>query len=303
MTKDTFLNRNFYGYGPKKPEFVWPQGKRVALSIVVNIEEGAELTLSSGDEKNEYIYENNLNPVSNQSVDLCMESHFEYGLRAGIWRVFHLLDQFKVKVTFSCCSRALKKSPWLVKEIISRGHEISAHSVRWETHSNFSVKHEKNIINECYNTILELAGEAPIGWHTRSATSVNTRRLLIEHGGFLYDSNSYNDDLPYSIKKDNNKFIILPYSFDTNDMRFEQNGGFVHSNDFFQYCKDTIDRLIYEGQKNISNMMSIGLHPRIIGRPGRIKALYLILNYIKGNRMIWVSRRKDIAQFWADTNL
>ena len=139
MTKDTFLNRNFYGYGPKKPEFVWPQGKRVALSIVVNIEEGAELTLSSGDEKNEYIYENNLNPVSDQSVDLCMESHFEYGLRAGIWRVFHLLDQFKVKVTFSCCSRALKKSPWLVKEIISRGHEISAHSVRWETHSNFSV--------------------------------------------------------------------------------------------------------------------------------------------------------------------
>ena len=292
-----FLNeRNFIGYGKTKPKLFWPDKNKLAISFVVNIEEGAELSISSGDKENESVYENNLIQIGGDIPDLCMESHFEYGLRAGIWRIFHLLDQYKFKVTFSCCSDALVKSPWLIDEILKRGHEISAHSKKWVSHSSFDEQEERKIIHDCYDTIYKLTGIAPIGWHTRSSTSPYTRQLLIEHGGFLYDSNAYNDDFPYSLKLENEKYIIMPYSFDTNDMRFERSGGFVHANDFSSYCVGAFDQLLSETKDGSMRMMSIGLHPRIIGRPGRINGLETLLKHIQTINSSWVSSRAEIAK-------
>ena len=302
--QDKELNkRNFFGYGDTKLKINWPGNKKIALSIVVNIEEGAELSVSSGDSINEYIYENNKIKLENNLPDLCMESHFEYGLRSGFWRIIHLLDKYKLPVTFSCCSQALEKSPWLIKEILNRGHEISAHGVKWISHFNLSENEERKIINKCYNDILKLTGKPPLGWHTKSATSINTRKLLLEHGGFLYDSNAYNDDLPYKVNFKNKSIIVIPYAFDTNDMRYESNGGFVQSDDFFIYCKGAFDQLLLETKDEKLKMMSIGLHPRIIGRPGRINGLKKLLDYISISEKTWVAKREDIAKFWAGVKL
>ena len=298
-----FLNqRNFIGYGKTKPKFFWPDKNKLAISFVVNIEEGAELSISSGDKENESVYENNLTKIGGDIPDLCMESHFEYGLRAGIWRIFHLLDKYKFKVTFSCCSDALVKSTWLIDEILKRGHEISAHGKKWVSHSSFDEQEERKIIHDCYDTIYKLTGIAPIGWHTRSSTSPFTRKLLIEHGGFLYDSNAYNDDLPYSLKLENKKYIIMPYAFDTNDMRFEGSGGFIHAHDFSSYCVGAFDQLLSETKDGSMRMMSIGLHPRIIGRPGRISGLETLLKHIQAVNSSWVSSRADIANYYQEYN-
>ena len=291
------MNRNFIGYGKEKPKLAWPNKSHLAVSIVVNIEEGAELSVSSGDNENEHVYENNIIKIENGNPDLCMESHFEYGLRSGIWRIFNILDKYNVKVTFSCCSQALEKSPWLVNEILKRGHEISAHGVKWISHVNLKVEDEKKIIDECYSSILRLTGKPPVGWHTKSSTSPNTRELLINHGGYLYESNAYNDDIPYVLNIKNKKIVIIPYSFDTNDMRFEGNAGFVSGLDFFNYCKEAYDQLFLETIDGSIKMMSIGLHPRIIGRPGRISGLESLLQHMTSNDNSWITKRVDIAKF------
>lgn len=291
------MQRNFTGYGKEKPKISWPDGNQVAVSIVVNIEEGAELSISSGDSENEHVYENNKTKVSNNVPDLCMESHFEYGLRSGIWRIFNLFDEYKIKATFSCCSRALEKSPWLIKEILKRDHEISAHGVKWISHAYLKKQEEKDIIDNCYSTILRLSGQPPMGWHTKSSTSQNTRELLINHGGFIYDSNAYNDDLPYILEINKKKIVIIPYSFDTNDMKFESNSGFVQAVDFFNYCRESFDQLLRETNDGSIKMMSVGLHPRIIGRPGRIRGLESFLNYIITNKNAWITKRVEIANF------
>ena len=288
--------RNFIGYGKEKPKLFWPQNNKMAVSFVVNIEEGAELSISSGDNQNEHVYENNKVKILD-IPDLCMESHFEYGLRSGIWRIFDIFDKYDVKATFSCCSRALEKSPWLINEILSRRHEISAHGVKWVSHAYLNKEEEREIINDCYSSILKLTGHPPMGWHTKSSTSPFTRDLLIEHGGFIYDSNAYNDDLPYVIKKHNQKFVIIPYSFDTNDMRFDGNNGFVHCDDFSSYCRESFNQLISETNNDYIRMMSIGLHPRIIGRPGRIRGLEDFIKYIKTFENVWIPKRVEIANY------
>jgi peptidoglycan/xylan/chitin deacetylase (PgdA/CDA1 family) len=296
------MKRNFIGYGKEKPKLFWPDGNKLAISIVVNIEEGAELSVSSGDNENEHIYENNKTKISNNITDLCMESHYEYGLRSGIWRIFNLFDEYKIKATFSCCSRALERSPWLINEILNRKHEISAHGVKWISHAYLNKQEEKDIIDNCYSTILKLSGQPPMGWHTKSSTSPYTRELLINHGGFIYDSNAYNDDLPYVLEINKNKIVIIPYSFDTNDMRFDSNGGFVQGEDFYNYCRESFDQLLKETKDGSIKMMSIGLHPRIIGRPGRIKGLESFLNYIASKKNAWITRRIEIAKFCLQEN-
>ena len=290
------MNRDFIGYGKETPKVFWPQDNKIAVSFVVNIEEGAELSISSGDDENEHVYENNKTKILNVP-DLCMESHFEYGLRSGIWRIFDIFDRYNVKATFSCCSFALEKSPWLIDEILKRNHEISAHGVKWVSHSYLSREEEKKIINDCYSSILNLSGHPPMGWHTKSSTSPFTRDLLIEHGGFIYDSNAYNDDIPYVLKKQNQKFVIIPYSFDTNDMRFDGNNGFVHDEDFSNYCKESFNQLISETEDGSAKMMSIGLHPRIIGRPGRIKGLEDFIKHINNFDSVWIPKRMEIAKY------
>lgn len=291
-------SRDLAGHGPTPPRVAWPGDARLALSFVVNVEEGAELSLTSGDERNESVYEAREEVVGHP--DPCMESHFAYGSRAGLWRILDLFDAHGAKATFSACARAVAATPSLAAAPAARGHEVSAHGWRWERHAGMEEAQERAVIAATVKTIAEAAGERPVGWHTRSASSVNTRRLLLEDGGFLYDSDCYDDDIPRSIARpDGGRHVILPYAFDTNDMRFAPGGGFVQAEDFSRYCIGAIDWLLREGA-TAPRMLSIGLHLRIIGRPARMAGLEAVLAHATRTPGIWVARRRDIARHWLD---
>ncbi|MFG1345943.1 polysaccharide deacetylase family protein [Xanthobacter autotrophicus DSM 431] len=288
-------DRDFLGYGGHPPAVRWPGGARLAVSVVVNVEEGAELSLGAGDGRNEGVYE-----VADEVVgarDLCMESHFEYGPRAGWPRIRAVLKRYGVAATLNANGRALALCPWIAREGVADGHEVAAHGWRWETHAHMAEEEERAAIARTVEAITAAAGAPPRGWHTRSATSVNTRRLLREHGGFLYDSNAYNDDLPYLVREDGADSLVLPYAFDTNDMRYSPGGGFVFADDFARYCIDAFDKLYEEGEE-APRMMSVGLHLRIIGRPGRIGGLERFLAHAAGKAGVWFARREDIARHW-----
>jgi allantoinase len=274
---------------------MWPNGARLALSIVVNVEEGAELSLGIGDEANEFIYEA-VERIEG-ARDLCMESHFEYGTRAGWHRIRALLRDYEVTATLNACGRAIALSPWLAAEAVADGHEVSSHGWRWERQAHMDEATERAVIARSVEAIARAAGTPPIGWHTRSASSPNTRRLLIEHGGFLYDSDAYNDDLPYVVNVADHQHIVLPYAFDTNDMRYFNNGGFVLADDFARYCTDGFDRLYDEGG-DAPRMMSVGLHLRISGRPGRIGGVERFLAHVAAKPGVWFARRDAIAHAW-----
>jgi allantoinase len=288
-------DRDFRGHGDAPPRLRWPSEARLALSIVVNVEEGAELSLGHGDESNEFIYES-LEKVEGQR-DLCMESHYEYGTRRGWPRIRQLLKDYGVRATLNANGRALAYSPWIAAEAVADGHEISSHGWRWERQVYMDEATERQVIARSVEAIGKAAGTPPVGWHTRSATSVNTRRLLAEHGGFLYDSNAYNDDMPYMVSLSGRELVILPYAFDTNDMRFQPGGGFIQDEDFSRYCIACLDRLLREGSTE-PRMMSVGLHLRIIGRPARIGGLEVFLAHASKQEGVWFARRDDIAHAW-----
>jgi allantoinase len=287
--------RDFLGYGHTAPPIRWPGGKHLALSIVVNIEEGAELSYSAGDEKNEHIYE--ASELVEGAPDLCMESHYEYGTRRGWPRIRRMLSDHGVAATLNACGRALALSPWLAQEAVADGHEISAHGWRWERQVHMDEERERAVIGKAVAAISSAAGTPPVGWHTRSATSANTRRLLLEHGGFLYDSNAYNDDMPWMAEQGGRELVVLPYAFDTNDMRFQPGGAFTHGDDFASYCIAALDRLLAEGRDE-PRMMSVGLHLRIIGRPARIGGLEAFLAHAARQEGVWFARRDAIAHAW-----
>jgi allantoinase len=291
--------RDFRGYGRDLPRVRWPGSARVAVSVVVNIEEGAELSLSAGDERNERTYD--IVEEVTGSPDSCMETHFEYGSRAGWWRIMDVLERFGVPATMNACGRAIELSPWLAQDAVARGYEMSCHGWRWERHAGMAEEAERALIARSVKAIHDACGERPVGFHTRSAPSVNTRRLLVEEGGFLYDSNAYNDDLPYLLQVAGRPHVILPYSFDTNDMRFQNGGGFVFGEDFARYCIAAFDQLWDEGGTT-PRMMSVGLHLRIIGRPGRIGGLIRFLEHVQGKGGAWFARRDEIARHWLGMN-
>jgi len=287
--------RDYRGYGDQPPPVRWPGGARLALSVVVNFEEGAELSLARGDERNEHIYEA-VERVEGVP-DSCMESHYAYGTRAGWPRIRALLKRYGVRATINACGRAAAISPWLAAEAVADGHEVSSHGWRWERQANMSEAEERDVIRKAVAALTAAAGTPPVGWHTRSATSPHTRRLLVEHGGFLYDSNAYDDDLPYVETVAGRPHVVLPYAFDTNDMRFHNNGGFIFAEDFARYCCGAFDRL-YEEAERAPRMMSVGLHLRIIGRPGRIAGLEQFLRYAAARAGVWFARRDEIAHAW-----
>ena len=286
--------REFKGYFGAEPKPNWPKGARLAVSFVVNVEEGAELSIADGDERNESIYEIREEIVGHP--DPCMESHFTYGTRQGYGRIANSFDAFGAKVTFSTCGRAALRSPWLLRDAVSRGHEISCHGWRWERHAEMTAEDEAGIIARTHTAIETASGVAPVGWHTRSATSPKTRDLLLAHGGFTYDSDVYDDDIP---RMHDASHVILPYAFDTNDMRFSPGGGFVQHQDFSDYVIGAFDRLYAEGA-SVARMMSIGLHLRLIGRPGRIAGLDDVLAYIKAKPDVWIAPRREIATHWRE---
>ena len=286
------MSRDLKGYFGAEPAPCWPDGARLAVSFVVNVEEGAELSIADGDERNESRYEA-VEEVKG-APDPCMESHFGYGPRQGYKRIVDAFHAHGVKATFSTCGRAAERTPWLIKDAVARGHEISCHGWRWETHAGMDAETERAIIARTHSTIGEIAGVPPVGWHTRSATSPQTRDLLIGHGGFTYDSNAYDDDIPYM----EGPHVVLPYAFDTNDMRFSPGGGFIQARDFSDYVIAAFDQLYAEGA-TAARMLSIGLHLRIIGRPARIGGLETALAHIAATPDVWIAPRRDIARVWA----
>jgi peptidoglycan/xylan/chitin deacetylase (PgdA/CDA1 family) len=287
--------RDFIGYGRDKPSARWPGDARVAVSFVVNFEEGSEYSMTDGDDRNEAIYE-----VEHRLVgvpDLCIDSHFEYGARAGWWRVMDVFEAHGVKATVSACGRAVERTPMLARDAIARGHEVSAHGWRWESHAGMSEDVERERIARAVAAIREATGIRPVGWHTRSASSINTRRLLIEEGGFLYDSDAYNDDLPHTLEIDGRRHVTLPYAFDTNDMQFQNTNRFRGAADFAEYVLEAFECLHREGAA-APKMMTVGLHLRMIGRPGRIGALDRIISGMRAKGGAWIARRDEIARHW-----
>jgi allantoinase len=287
--------RDFRGYGGRSPDPQWPERARVAVSVVVNVEEGAELSLSAGDDRNEGVYE-----VADEITgvpDACMETHFEYGTRAGYWRIMDVLERFGVAATLSACGRALEVSPWLATDGMRRGHEVAAHGYRWERHAHMTEGEERAVIARAVGAITAAAGRRPVGWHTRSTPSPATRRLLVEQG-FLYDSDAYSDDLPFFVDVGGRAHLVIPYSFDTNDMHFHQGRQrFVTASDFTEYVNDAFDTLWREGA-SAPKMLSIGLHLRMIGRPGRIGGLERVLQHMRDRGAVWYARRDAIARHW-----
>lgn len=288
--------RDFFGYGPTQPDPRWPGAARVAVSFVVNVEEGAELSVADGDERNEAVYE--VTDEVRGAPDPCRDSHFEYGTRAGYWRIMRLLDEYGAPSTLNACGRAVQRSPWLAQDAVRRGHEVACHGWRWERHAGMDEAEERAAIARACAAIQAATGSPPLGWHTRSAPSANTRRLLLEHGGFLYDSDAYSDDLPFFVPVGGQRHLVLPYSFDTNDMHFHQGSQrFTTAAHFAEYVIDAFDTLWREGAET-PRMLSIGLHLRMIGRPGRIAGLERVLRHMRERGGIWPARRDAIARHW-----
>ena len=290
--------RDFRGYGGKLPAVRWPGTARVAVSFVVNFEEGGEFSISDGDARNEAVYE----VIDRQeTADPCIDSHFEYGTRTAWWRIADLFDKYGLPFTLNSCGRAVERNPWLAQDAVARGHEVSAHGYRWETHAGMDEATERANITATVKAIRDATGAAPRGWHTRSVRTPNTRRLLVEQG-FLYDSDAYNDDTPYFVEvagagKPGARHLVLPYAFDTNDMQFQHTHRFVTSANFSDYVCDAYDWLAREGE-TMPRMLSIGLHLRMIGRPGRMKALETILQHVVDSNAEWVATREQIARHW-----
>ena len=287
--------RDLLGYAGSPPDPRWPGGARVAVSLVVNFEEGAEYSITDGDSENEAVYE--IDQRLAGQPDPAIDSHFEYGSRAGWWRIMEVLERHGARVTVSASGRAVQRLPQLAQDAVRRGHEVSAHGWRWESHHALDETTERERIAMTVAAIREATGTRPVGWHTRSPASYRTRRLLVEEGGFLYDSDAYNDDLPYFVEVGGRCHLVLPYGFDTNDMQFFHTNRFSGAADFAAYVIDAFDWLHAEGA-HAPKMMSVGLHLRMIGRPGRIGALDRILRHIAEKGGDWISRRVDIAQHW-----
>jgi peptidoglycan/xylan/chitin deacetylase (PgdA/CDA1 family) len=291
----TASSRDLLGYGGSPPNPGWPGGARVAVSLVVNFEEGAEYSIVDGDAENEAVYEIEQRVVGRPNP--AIDSHFEYGARAGWWRVMDLFERYHVKATVSASGRAVERLPMLARDAVRRGHEVSAHGWRWESHDGLDEAEERGRIARTVAAIEGATGVRPVGWHSRSPGSYNTRRLLVEEGGFLYDSDAYNDDLPYFVNVAGKRHLVLPYAFDTNDMQFFHTQRFSGVRDFAEYVIDAFDWLRREGAHQ-PKMMSIGLHLRIIGRPGRIGAVDRIIQHIATDGDAWIAPRVDIARHW-----
>lgn len=289
--------RDFVGYAGRSPGVTWPGGARVALSLVVNVEEGAEPSPDDGDPRAESRAEMPHQPRDGVR-DLAIESQYEYGSRAGIWRILETLSEYGAAATFFACGRALERNPAGAAAMAAGGHEICSHGYEWREPSTMTRDEERQSIERAVAAIRTTTGSRPVGWYCRWGPSVNTRELLVEEGGFQYDSDAYNDDLPYWTEVCGKPFLVLPYSMDTNDMKFWL-GGFTTAESFAEYLRDSFDVLYREGERQ-PRMMSIGIHARILGRPGRIPALRRFLDYARQHEGVWIARRDEIARHWTE---
>lgn len=294
---DPMTARDLVGYGANPPNPSWPGGALIAVNFNLNVEGGGELTLFNGDECSEAM----LNDIGERSrrgarVPLA-KSAFEYGSRRGAWRVLDAFDQFSIKMSILGVARALEQNPQLARACVERGHEMVSHGYRWIDYGAVAEDVEREHIARAVAVLTELTGTRPIGWMT-GRPGPNTRRLLVEAGGFLYDRNSLADELPYWLNVGGRPHLVIPYSYETNDNRFNENSGFSTADDFFTYMRDAFDVLYREGERGAPKLFSIGLHDRLIGRPARCKGLLRLLEYMRGFEHVWFATGADIAHHW-----
>ena len=291
--------RNMTGYGKESIHPHWPNKARVAIQFVLNYEEGGENSILHGDKASESFLSEIVGAKPYEGVrHMSMESIYEYGSRAGVWRILRLFKEFDIPITIFAVALAIARNKELADYLVEHNYDICAHGLRWIDYQYIDEKTEREHIKDCIALLTEHLGRRPLGWYT-GRNSPNTRRLVMEEGGFLYDSDTYDDDLPYWTEesKSDNRHLIIPYTLDVNDMRFASPQGFNSGDQFFNYLKDTFDALYLEGESH-PKMMSVGMHARILGRPGRIMAMRRFLEYVKTFDDVWLCTRKEIADHW-----
>jgi len=291
--------RDLVGYGPRRPRVVWPNGAAVALSIVVNYEEGSEASKSDGDTRNEGMTEVSY-AMPDEFRDLAVESMYEYGSRAGIWRLARLFDEYGVKATVYAAALAVERNPEVGRWIQRAGHEPCSHGWRWEEVWLLDREEERRRIDLAVESLRTTCGRRPVGCYHRWAPSVNTRELLVEEGGFLYDSDAYNDDLPYFVQVSGKRHLVVPYSLAYNDSRFIFAQGFAAPSHFVQMVRRGLDEIRREAAAGHPAMLSIGTHPRLFGQPGRVSALREVIEHCLDAGDVWIATREEIARWWID---
>jgi allantoinase len=289
--------RDMIGYGAHPPQAGWPGEARLALQIVLNYEEGAENSILHGDRASETFLADIIGaaPFVGER-HMSMESLYEYGSRAGFWRLMRLFAERRIPVTVFAVAMALERNPEAARAMVAEGHEVASHGWRWIDYQSVEETVEREHLHRAVATIEAVTGQRPLGWYT-GRTSPRTQRLIAEEGGFLYDADSYADDLPYWVKVGERDHLIVPYTLEANDMRFATAQGFNSGDQFFAYLRDSFDVLYAEGAET-PKMMSVGLHCRLAGRPGRIAALRRFLDHVQRHDKVWICRRVDIARHW-----
>ena len=291
------MERHFVGYGARPPTPDWPHNARIAVNFVINVEEGSEPSLGDGDGFSESnLTEVPASPVPRGERDLGAESMFEFGSRVGFWRLHRIFTELGVPATAFACARALERNPEIAAAIRDSHWDVCAHGLRWTEHFRLDESEERAQIAQAVRSIEASTGSRPLGWYCRYAPSVNTRRLLVEHGGFKYDSDAYNDELPYWRDVDGHAHLVVPYSLTHNDTRFVR-GAISTGQAFFEYLREAFDYLYAEGA-DTPRMMSIGLHCRIVGHPGRASGVRKFVEYVLSHSDVWICRRDQIAEHW-----
>jgi len=302
---DANYPRNLTGYGRNPPHAKWPRGARVAVQFVLNYEEGGENCVLHGDKASEQFLSEIIGAAAYEARHLSMESIYEYGSRVGVWRILREFERRRLPLTIFGVSMALERSPEVTAAFVELGHEIACHGWRWIHYQNIDEATEREHMRIGVEIIKRMTGETPLGWYT-GRDSPNTRRLVVEHGGFLYDSDYYGDDLPYwtvveTANGERVPHLVVPYTLDTNDMRFATPQGFNTGEQFFAYLRDAFDVLYAEGEEK-PKMLSIGMHCRLLGRPGRFASLQRFLDHVQSRDKVWICRRVDIARHWQATH-
>jgi allantoinase len=298
MTDNNTPSRDFIGYADQPPKVTWPENARIAINFCINYEEGGELCILNGDDRSEARLSDVAVSTRIGGRDLNIESSYEYGSRVGYWRLIRAFTERELQATVNLVGLAGQQNQAALAAMIEAGFDLQPHGWRWIDFNTLDEAAEREFIDRSIQQVRELTGEAPLGYYA-GLPSMNTRRLVVESGNFLYDSDVYNDDLPYW-SPDYPELLLVPYSLDTNDSKFGRGeSDYQLGDEFFTYLKDSFDILYAEGETH-PKMMTIGLHARLIGRPGRIGALHHFMDYLLGHERVWICRRNDLARYWAE---
>lgn len=293
------VGRDFVGYGAAPPDPRWPGGARLAVNFVMNIEEGSEYAIEHGEARSDVgLTEAGSPRVPAGKRDLAAESMFEFGSRVGFWRLHGLFRERGIPVTPFACAVALERNPAIAEAIVAAGWDLCCHGYRWVEHWMLGEEEEREHIARAVESIQRLTGGRPAGWYCRYGPSENTRRLLVEHGGFAYDSDAYNDEVPYWVSVAGTPHLIVPYSLTTNDTKMLAGGGLADGDTFFTFLRQGFDLLREEGSRS-PRLMNVGMHLRILGHPSRAAGLAKFLDYVAGFDDVWLCRRADVAYHWA----